>query len=65
MFQAVIILALAATLISWAAVRVGGPQTSEEQEYEDNLQKAYLASLSKTNKGSNIYGKAESSKHFP
>lgn len=47
MFQAVIILALAATLISWAAVRVGGPQTSEEQEYEDNLQSAYLASLSK------------------
>lgn len=47
MFQAVIILALAATLISWAAVRAGGPQTSEEQEYEDNLQSAYLASLSK------------------
>lgn len=47
MFQTVIILALAATLISWAAVRAGGPQTSEEQEYEDNLQSAYLASLSK------------------
>lgn len=47
MFQAIIILALAATLISWAAVRVGGPQTSEEQEYEDNLQKAYLASYQK------------------
>lgn len=50
MVQTIFIFALAATLVSWAAVVVGGPRTSEERKYEDNLQCEYLASLSKNNK---------------
>lgn len=47
MVQTIFIFALVATFVSWAAVVVGGPRTPEEREYEDNLQSAYLASLSK------------------
>ena len=47
MTQTIVIFALATTFASWAAIVVSGPRTPEEREYEDNLQSAYLASLSK------------------